>query len=144
MDAEPPHDRPPRDLGLELLGHAVFDESALAGGAGVGQGRLVALADLFGRGRRPMAVRAVGIAGLASGGLGLGPGRAFAEGCGLALAGADGFLELPSQGRDLGLQGSDLLEEFATSGTRGLVHAPMLAGRDGFSCANPWRQKSER
>src|SRR5262249_39546779 len=51
VDVELPVDGLARDLDLELLGDVGFAERAAAVGAGVGQGRLVDLVDLFAAGR---------------------------------------------------------------------------------------------
>ena len=114
------------DLGLELVGRAGLDEAAPAVRAGVGQVGLVALGDLFGRRRRAVAVRAVGVARLAAGRLRVGLGRPLAERGGLPLAGAEGVVELPGQLGDLGFEFGDTLEEFPAAGTRGLVHAAIV------------------
>src|SRR5580658_2083760 len=65
VDAELPHDRLTRDLGLELLCHGRLDEVAAAMRAGIGQGNFVAFADLFGGRRRAVAMPAVLGTGLA-------------------------------------------------------------------------------
>jgi hypothetical protein len=136
MNPELPHDRLPRDLGLELLGQAGFDEGAPAMRAGVGQRSLVTLADLFGSGRRPVAVTAVLGTGLATGTLRLGFGRPFAERSGLTLAGADSCLQASAQLAELSLEFSDLLLQGPTIRAGGFVH-PAIVGTDGpFSCAN--------
>src|SRR5437588_11680369 len=54
VDVELPVDGLARDLDLELLSDVGFVEGAAAIGAGVGQGRLVNLVDLFGAGRLAM------------------------------------------------------------------------------------------
>jgi hypothetical protein len=136
VDAELPHDRPARDLGLELLGHGALDEAALTVGAGVGERGLVAFADLFRRWRGAMAVRAVRLAGLAARRLGIGLGRTLAERGGLPFAGAQGALEAPGQFRDLGFEFGDALEQRPTTGTGRLFHTAMVATRRPVSCAS--------
>src|SRR5439155_25982751 len=88
VDVELPVDGLARDLDLELLGDVGFVEGAATVGAGLGQGRLVDLVDLFGSGRLAVGLGAVVLAGLAAGLLGLAGGRPLGEGGGLALAGA--------------------------------------------------------
>jgi hypothetical protein len=75
VDPELAHHRHARDVGLKLLGDFGLGEGAVAVGAGSGQPGVVALADLVRSRRRPMAVAAVGLAGLAAGRLGVGLGR---------------------------------------------------------------------
>jgi hypothetical protein len=72
VDAELADQRGAGDLGLVLVGGAGLDEAAPAVRAGLGQERLVALGDLLGRGRRAVAVGAVGVARLPTGRLGIG------------------------------------------------------------------------
>ena len=127
VDAELADQRRAGDLGLELVGRAGLDEAAPAVRAGVGEVGLVALGDLFGRRRRAVAVGAVGVARLAAGRLRVGLGRPLAERGGLPLAGAEGVVELPGQLGDLGFEFGDTLEEFPAAGTRGLVHAAIVA-----------------
>ena len=60
------------------------------------------------RGRALLAVRAVLVARLASGSLGVGLGRSLAKGCGLAFGGASGLVEFATKARDLGGERLDL------------------------------------
>jgi len=69
-------------------------EGAAAIGAGVRQGRLVNLVDLFGAGRLAMGLDAVVPAGLAAGFLWIRFRIAFGKRSGLALAGTQGRVEL--------------------------------------------------
>ncbi len=135
VDAEPPHERSARDVGLELVGGAGLDEPARAVRAGVGEGGVVALGDLAGRRRGSMAVGAVGVARLAPGGFRVGLGRAFAERGGLPLARAEGVGERPGQLGDPGFECGDALEEFPAAGTRGLVHAGRVG--NGLAISSP-------
>jgi hypothetical protein len=80
-----------------------------------------------------VAVGAVGVAGLAAGRLRVGLGRAFAEGGGLPLTGADGVVELPGQVGDPCFECGDTTEEFPATGTRGLVHAARVEDRAAIS-----------
>ena len=132
VDAELADQRGAGDVGLVLVGGAGLDEAAAAVWARVGQVRLVALGDLIGRGRRAVAVGAVGVARLAAGRLRVGLGRPLAERGGLPLAGVDGVVEPPGQLRDLGLEFGDTLYKFPTAGTQRLVHTAMLPNLPSF------------
>lgn len=125
VDAELADQRLAWDVGLELVGRAGLDEAAPAVRARVGERSFVALGDLFRR-WRAVTVLAVGTTRLVAGRLRVGLGRALAERCGLALARANSFLQLPGQFGDLGREFGNLLGEFLATGTRGLVHTPML------------------
>ena len=107
VDVELAVDGLARDLDLELLGDVGLVEGAAAGEADVGQGRLVDLVDLFGAGRLAVGLGAVVLARLAARLLGLGRGLALGEGGGLALAGAEGRVELTPEPLGLGLQVMD-------------------------------------
>jgi len=135
MDAELAHDGPTRDVGLELLGDAGFDQASLAVRAGVRQRRFVAFVDLFGRRFGAMTVATVGVAALASGGLGLGLGWTFAEGCGLSFAGTEGVLEPPGQLGDLSFELSDALKQRSAAGTGRFFHTVRIATRRPIGCA---------
>ena len=78
-------------------------ERTAAVGAAVRQGRLVNLVDLFGGRWLTVGLRAVVLAGLAAGLLGLSGGLALGEGGGLALARAGGLVELAAEALVLGL-----------------------------------------
>ena len=104
VDVELADDGPAGDVGLVLVNDFGFDEPAVAVGAVVGEGGFVALGDLLGRRRGPMAVSAVGIAGFAAGGLGVGPGRPLAEGGGLSLGGGGGCFQGGGEALNLGLE----------------------------------------
>jgi hypothetical protein len=80
VDVELPVDGLPRHLDLVLLGDVGFVRGAAAVGAGVGQGRLVNLVNLFGAGRLAVGLGVVSLAGLAAGLLGPVGGLALAEG----------------------------------------------------------------
>ena len=125
MDVELAVDGLARDLDLELLGDVGFVERAAAVGAGVGQGRLVDLVDLFGRRRLAMGLGAVVLAGLAAGLLGLAGGLALGEGGGLALAGAGRLVELAAEALVLGLQVVDASLKGLAAGTRDGLHTPL-------------------
>lgn len=83
----------------------------------------MALGDLVGWRRRPVAVGNVGVARLATGGFRIRVGLAIAERGGLPFARAEGVVELPGQVGDPGLERGDTTEEFPAAGTRGPVHA---------------------
>src|SRR5262245_52755289 len=104
VDVELPVDGLARDLDLVLLGDVGLVQGAAAVRAGVGQGCLVDLVDLFGARRLAVGLGAVIDTGLASGLLGLAGGRALGEGGGLALAGAGRLVELAAEALVLGLQ----------------------------------------
>jgi hypothetical protein len=120
------------DLGLELLGGAGLDERAAAVRARVGQWGLVTLGDRSGR-QRPVPMRAVCLPGLASGFFGAGLGRSLAKRSRLAFADACGLLQLPGQFGDPGFEFGQPLEVVPAAGTRGLVHAGIVAGGGGKS-----------
>jgi len=103
---------------------------------GVGKVRFVALANLIGWRRRALTVRAVLVAGFAAGRFRFGFGRTFAKRRGLTFAGAESRFELPGQFGVLRFECGDAVGEFAAAGTRGFVHAPMLATPMRFSCAS--------
>jgi hypothetical protein len=105
-----------RDLDLELLGDMGLVEGAATVGAGVGQGRLVDLVDLFGAGRLAVGLAAVVLAGLAARLLGLTRRLAPGEGSGLALAGAGRLVELATEALVLSLQMAEAsLKDLAAS-----------------------------
>jgi hypothetical protein len=83
-----------------------------------------------------MAVATVVAAALATGGFGLGDGRLFAKGGGLALAGAEGVFERAAEVFDLGLQFGDLLLQDRALGAR-LGHAVKVGTEGPISCAAP-------
>jgi hypothetical protein len=121
VDVELPVDGLARDLDLVLLGDAGFVEGAATVGAGVGQGGLVDLVDLFGAGRLSVGLGAIVFAGLAAGLLGLASGLAFGEGGSLALAGTGRLVELAAEALVLGLQVADAsLKGLAASTPDGL------------------------
>src|SRR5262249_47241625 len=86
-------------------------------GQASGRGCLVDLVDVGGW--PPMGLGAVIRAGLAAGPLRLGPRRPFGKRSGLALAGAEGRVELTAKALVLGLQGIDPPREGLTVGTPG-------------------------
>jgi hypothetical protein len=135
MHAEAAVNRGAWDLGLELVADVGFDERAPAMRASVRKLRLVALVDLVGGRRRPMAVGAMLVAGFAAGRLRLGFGRPFAERRGLPLASTKGGFELTGEVSDLGLKRGDSLGEFAATRAPGVVHPAMLPAQTRFSCA---------
>src|SRR6516165_7128015 len=126
VNVELPVDGLARDLDLELLGDAGLVERAAAGGAGVGQGRLVDLVDLLGAGRLAMGFGAVVFAGLAAGLLGLVGGLALGEGGGLALAGAGRRVELAAEALVLSLQIVQASLKGLAVGTRDGLHTPII------------------
>lgn len=69
--------------------------------AGAKRVRVALLGDLLGRGRRALAVGAVGVARLTAGSLRVGRGQPFPERGRLPLAGAEGVVEPPGRLRDL-------------------------------------------
>jgi hypothetical protein len=124
----------PRDFDLELPGDVGFVEGAAAVGADVGQGRLVDLIDLFGVGRLAVGLRAVVLAGLAAGLLGLVGGLALGEGGGLALAGAGRLVELAAEALVLGLQVAQSPLKGLAAGTRDGSHTRII-GEAGAAAA---------
>ena len=104
VDVELPVDGLARDLELELLSDVGFVKQAAAVRANVGQGRLVNLVDLFGAGRLAVGLGAVVLAGLAARLAGILLWLPLGKGSGLALAGAEGRVELTAEPLILGLQ----------------------------------------
>jgi hypothetical protein len=94
VDIELAMDRLAWDLDLELLSDMGFVEGAAAIGAGMGQGRLVDLVDLFGAGRQTVGLEAVLFAGLADWLARMELGLALGEGSSLAFGGAGCLVEL--------------------------------------------------
>ena len=129
VDGELADQRLTRDLGLELLGGAGLDERTATVLACLGERGVVAFGDRSGRkGSVPM--RAMGITGLAPRLLGIGLGRPLVEWGRLTLAGACRLFELPGQFGDPSLEfGQPFLGAPAT-GTRGLIHAGIVATGD--------------
>jgi hypothetical protein len=117
-DVELPVDRLAGDLDLVLLGDVGLVQGAAAVRAGVGQGCLVDLVDLFGARRLAVGLGAVILARLAAGLLGLVRGLALGEGGGLALAGAGRLFELPTEALVLGLQIAEASLKGLAAGTR--------------------------
>jgi hypothetical protein len=76
--------------------------------------------------RRARTVLTVRTVRLAPGRLRVGLGRAFAERGGLALAGANGLVQLPGQFRDLGREFGNLFGEIPAPEIRGLVHVAIV------------------
>jgi hypothetical protein len=136
VDAKLANQRLARNLGLELIGDAGFDKVALTVRAGIGEVGLMALGDLFGGRWRTVAMSAVFITRFATGRFRIHLGRTFAERSRLSLAGAKSLLESAGQLSDLGLEFSNLLEEFPTTGTRGFVHDSIVVARGSISCAS--------
>ena len=83
-----------------------------------------------------MTVRAVLVTGFATGRFRVGLGRTFAERRGLTLTGANDLLELPLQLGVLRFESGDAFEKFPTTGTRGFVHAAIIATTESISCAS--------
>ena len=135
MHPELPHEGPARNLGLKLFGDFILDDSTLALRAGVRQVGFVAFANRFGW-RRPMAVRAMGVPGLAARRLGIGLRRSLAEGRGLTFASSKRLFEPPRQVGDPSFQFGDALEQRATTGTRGFFHAVIVETGMPLSCAS--------
>jgi hypothetical protein len=125
VDVELAVDGLARDLDLELLGDVRLVEQAAAVGAAVRQGRLMNLVDLLRGGRLAMCLRAVVLAGLAAGLLGLVGGLAFGEGGRLALAGAGRLVELAAQVLILCLQVVQASFEGLAAGTLDGLHTPL-------------------
>ena len=136
VDAELANDGPARNLGLELLGHFTLDKSAIAVGAGVGEGGVKAFVDAFGRRRGSMAVLAVGVASFAAGGFRVRLGRPLAEGSGLPFAGAQSVLKAPGQLCDLAFEFADALTQRLTIRADTLFHTARIGTRQPISCAN--------
>jgi hypothetical protein len=119
-------DRLARDLYLELLGDARFFEGAAAVGAYARQGRLMNLVDLVRCWRPAMCLRAVVLARLAAGLLGLVGGLAPGEGGGLALAGAGRLVELAAEALILGLEIAEASLKGLAAGTRDGLHTSII------------------
>jgi hypothetical protein len=126
VDVELPVDGPAGDLDLELLGDVRRVEWAAAVGAALRQRCLVDLIDLVGGGQLAMRLGAVVFAGLAAGLLGLARGMALGEGGRLALAGAEGRVELTTEPFVLGLQFVDPSPKGLAVGTPDRFHAVIL------------------
>jgi hypothetical protein len=92
----------------------------------------VDLVDLFGGRWLPVGLGAVILARLAGVRLGL----AFGKGPGLALAGAEGHVELTAGSLVLGLQGVDLSLKGLAVGTPDRFHAGIIRGSGTYSCAD--------
>jgi hypothetical protein len=93
-----------RDLDLERLSDGGFVEGAAAVRAGIRQGCLVDLVDLFGAGRLAMSLGAIVLAWLAAWLARMELGLALGERSGLALAGAGCLVELTAEAFVLGLK----------------------------------------
>ena len=135
VDVELPMNGLARDFDLELLGDVGLVEGAAAVGAGVGQGRLVDLVDLFGAGRLAVRLGAVVLAGLATGLLGLGAGFTLGERGGLSLAGPEGLVELAAEALVLGLEVVDTSLKGLAAGTRDRSHTSIIPESRRCSCA---------
>jgi hypothetical protein len=125
VDVELAVDGLARNLDLELFGDVGFIRGAAALGAGVGQGRLVNLVNLFWAGRLAVGLGAVVFAGLAAGFLGRVGGLALGEGRCLALAGAGRLVELAAEALVLGLLVVEASLKGLAAGTRDGLHTPL-------------------
>ena len=141
MDVELPGDRLAGNLDLILVIDVGFVDGAATVGAALRQRRFEELIDVFGR--LAMGLGAVIVAGFAAGLFGLGLGRPFGEGGGLAFAGAVLLVELLLQLDDAGLQSGDAALELLTPQTDGSSHAFTIAERESVSCAK-LAKKTER
>jgi hypothetical protein len=133
-DDELPDHRLAGDFGLELPEAVVFDDRPAADRAGVGQGHRDGLLDLFGRGRGPMAMSAVGVAACAAGTFGVGLGFAFAEGRGLPFANTLGLVKQAGEFVPPPLQFGDASLEGLASGAVRLGHAAIIGTRAACRC----------
>src|SRR5262249_41368555 len=141
VDVELPVDGLARDLDLELLGDVCLVERAAAAGAAARQRRLVDLVDLFGGRRVAGGLGAVVLARLAPRGLGGWVGLALGEGPGLALAGAEGRVELTAEPLVLGLQVVDPSLKGLAVGTPDCFHAGIIRSsprHSGAVAAGKW------
>jgi hypothetical protein len=127
VDVELAVDGLARDLDLELLGDGGLVEGPAAVGAGVGQGRLVGLVDLFGAGWLAVSPGAVVLAGLAARLLGLVGRLGLGEGGGLALAGAGRLVELAAEALVLGLPVAEASLKDLAAGTRDGLHTSIIS-----------------
>ena len=100
VDVELPDDGLAWDLGLELLSALVFDDSAAASGALLGQGGFQGFLHLRGRRRFTMGMLAMLLALLAAGLFGVRLGRALGKRRRLAFDGAFEFFEALLQSKD--------------------------------------------
>ena len=136
MDVELTQQRSAGDFGLILLDDLGFSDPAAA----VGDRRraaeaLVAFVDLFGRWRGAMAVRAVCVARLASGCLGLFLGRSLGEGRCLAFAGPLALFERAGELFDLPFQVGNFLTQPQAFCTK-FGHTGSIASAGAASCAS--------
>ena len=127
---------PPRlagDFCLILVGHGCLDEAAAAAGTSGWQSGFQSFVDLVVGWWRPVAVSAVGVAAFASGCLGVGLGRPFAERSGLSFPGALCLFELAAELRVLGLQGFQLSLQLLDRVQEVVVGRPCHAHGNGFT-----------
>jgi hypothetical protein len=121
VDVELTHEGPAGNVGLVLVVDVGLVEGATTAGADVGQRGFVGLVDAFGCGGLAMTVGAMLVAGLASGGLGLGLGWSFGERRRLAFAGTDGSFELLAEVVAGPLQSGEGAFELLDAGVQTLV-----------------------
>jgi hypothetical protein len=126
VDVELPVDGLARDLDLILLGDVSLVEGAAAIGAGVGQGCLVDLVELFGAGWLAVGLEAVVFAGLAAWLSGLVGRLALGEGGGLTLGCAGGLVELVAEALVLGLQFMEASLKGLAAGARDGLHTCII------------------
>jgi hypothetical protein len=129
LDAEASPPRPAGNLGLELFDDIGCFEIILAAVRASGRQRhRQRFVDLIGRGRRSMAVRAVGVTGLAAGRLRSCFGRPLGKGGGLTFAGALLGFEQAREVLDFRFEFGHALVEASAIGT-GVGHGINLSSR---------------
>jgi hypothetical protein len=111
-----------RDLNLKLLSDVGLVQAAATRRAGIRQGRLVDLVDLFWRRWSAVSLRAVLRAGLAAWRLGIWLGRSLGERTGLTPAGTPGVLELLAERLELRLQIGKAALQRSAAGTGNGFH----------------------
>jgi hypothetical protein len=128
-------------VGAELLSDMGFVEWAAAIGAEIRQGRLVNLVDLCGGRWLAVGLGAVVLARLAPRLLGVRLGLALGEGACLALAGAEGRVELTAESLVLGLQVVNPSLKGLAAGTPHRFHAVILRSCEQCGCPDGSQRK---
>src|SRR5262249_3812573 len=143
VDVELPVNGLARHLDLKLLSDVRRVERAATAGADLGQRCLINLIYLFGRRWPPVGLGAVVLAGLAAGFARVRFGLALGEGAGLALAGAEGRVELTAEPLVLGLQFVKSSLKGLAVGTRDGMHTCII-GEGPTATAGPQRRSRDQ